>query len=109
MNTEQAKTVLQTFSFFVKILLAKFKICASGFSTTTLAQNVIGNPQFSNELIIAIWYVNTTKYFILPGCSSKVSEKPSKFTFSVRVAIVPRSQQLRGHDSLQSMTTGTSS
>ena len=48
-----------------------------------------------NFLIIAIGCANTPKYILLPDCSFKICEKPSKFSKSVRV--VWRSQQLSRH------------
>ena len=46
-------------------------------------------------LIIAIGCANTPKYILLPDCSFKICEKPSKFSKSV--CVVWRSQQLSRH------------
>ena len=51
-------------------------------------------PRFSMFLIFAIRYVNTPKYNILPDCSFKICDKPSKFSKSVCIVIDVSAQSL---------------
>ena len=64
---------------------------------------------YSDMQLLAIGFVNTSKYLFSPDCSFEICEKPSKFSKSVQVVFAvsalsltaptpcPRSQRLRQH------------